>query len=500
MKNKNFLIGILAITLVFGMMVAGCNGGSTDDIINDIVKKAISYTSVDSAGKTYILIITGEGTGNKGAKGDSYEMIIKENGQPDKVSKGTITEVGSNGGLKLQPGNSGSQPFDVTANNGQMTSITGTITVGEGEGQTVTAPGTVTPQVGNNNNNGEGGNGGKIMKEITYNANGILSSYHEYEYDSKGNRTKDRYYGVMINGVFICILIEYEYDSNGNQTKLSNYNADGVLSGYYKYEYDSKGNQTKVSNYNANGVLINYVYVYEYEYDSKGNQTKMSFYKDGVLSSYSMYEYDSKGNQTKQSAYTVDGVLSSYYEYEYDSKGNQTKESQHIGELFYDVYEYEYDSNGNRTKSTNYSNNKFSGYTVYSYTSGVVTGTSGDFFYYINMDGSISIYYSGDKEAVNINIPTQIVGKQVTVIRSGAFLNCFSLTSVTIPSSVTIIGDSAFNNCSKLTSVTFETGSNISDNNFGENVFGSNNLLKTAYSTGRAGTYTKANSKWTKQP
>jgi len=117
------------------------------------------------------------------------------------------------------------------------------------------------------------------------------------------------------------------------------------------------------------------------------------------------------------------------------------------------------------------------------------------------MDGStISISYSGDKKAViNINIPTQIAGKQVTGIRSGAFLNCFSLTSVTIPSSVTIIGDSAFNNCSKLTSVTFEIGSNISDNNFGENVFGSNNLLKTAYSTGKAGTYTKANSNWTKQ-
>jgi hypothetical protein len=142
MKSKNFLLGILAIMLVFTMTVVGCG----EDTINDIVKKALSYTSTDSAGKTYILVITGEGSGNTGAKGDSYELTIKENGQPDKVSKGTITEAGANGALKLQPNNPGSETFDVTANSGQMTSITGNITVGEGEGEKVTAPGTVTPQ------------------------------------------------------------------------------------------------------------------------------------------------------------------------------------------------------------------------------------------------------------------------------------------------------------------------------------------------------------------
>jgi hypothetical protein len=35
MANKNFLIGILAMVLVFGMTVVGCDDGSTDENVND---------------------------------------------------------------------------------------------------------------------------------------------------------------------------------------------------------------------------------------------------------------------------------------------------------------------------------------------------------------------------------------------------------------------------------------------------------------------------------
>ena len=48
----------------------------------------------------------------------------------------------------------------------------------------------------------------------------------------------------------------------------------------------------------------------------------------------------------------------------------------------------------------------------------------------------------------------------VTSIGETAFMNCFRMTSVTIPNSVTSIGSFAFNNCSSLTSVTIPNSVN----------------------------------------
>ncbi|MCL1930723.1 MAG: hypothetical protein FWF55_02830 [Treponema sp.] len=48
---------------------------------------------------------------------------------------------------------------------------------------------------------------------------------------------------------------------NANKEVLAaiySYSANGELSGYYEYEYDSNGNQMKYSDYNANGELHSY--------------------------------------------------------------------------------------------------------------------------------------------------------------------------------------------------------------------------------------------------
>ncbi|WP_461247817.1 leucine-rich repeat domain-containing protein [Treponema sp. R6D11] len=101
----------------------------------------------------------------------------------------------------------------------------------------------------------------------------------------------------------------------------------------------------------------------------------------------------------------------------------------------------------------------------------------------------------------NITIPNS-----VTNIGEEAFMYCTSLTEIIIPASVTDIGKGAFSWCNSLTSVTFSTGSNIKDANFGGYAFPEINFrggdnLKTAYSTGKAGTYTRESGglKWTKQ-
>jgi hypothetical protein len=126
-------------------------------------------------------------------------------------------------------------------------------------------------------------------------------------------------------------------------------------------------------------------------------------------------------------------------------------------------------------------------------------GGGGGYTLTYSEDGTTVTGYTGTI-AGHVTIP-----EGVTSIGSGAFSDCRSLTSVTIPASVTSIGYGAFYYCTGLTSVTF-AASNIA-NNFGDYAFPEGSYgygggaLKTAYSSGGAGTYTRVRggSTWTKQ-
>jgi hypothetical protein len=82
------------------------------------------------------------------------------------------------------------------------------------------------------------------------------------------------------------------------------------------------------------------------------------------------------------------------------------------------------------------------------------TNADGSIYTYdTNADGSVNIVaYAGPPWVVTI--PTNINGLTVTSIGASAFIECASLTNVTIPHSVTSIGESAFYDCANLTSVT----------------------------------------------
>lgn len=78
--------------------------------------------------------------------------------------------------------------------------------------------------------------------------------------------------------------------------------------------------------------------------------------------------------------------------------------------------------------------------------------TSGDYKYTVLEDGTAKITeYIGS--AAEVNIPSELDGKKVTVIGFYAFNFCESLTSVNIPDSVTGIDLFAFSNCKSLSNV-----------------------------------------------
>lgn len=81
----------------------------------------------------------------------------------------------------------------------------------------------------------------------------------------------------------------------------------------------------------------------------------------------------------------------------------------------------------------------------------------GDYIYILMEDGTAAIInYIG--AASELEVPGEIEGHPVAYIADGAFYQCDSLTSVTLPDSVTTIGDFAFSSCDSLTGITLPDG------------------------------------------
>ncbi len=74
--------------------------------------------------------------------------------------------------------------------------------------------------------------------------------------------------------------------------------------------------------------------------------------------------------------------------------------------------------------------------------------------YTLSEDGTYYIVAIGTATDTDIVIPSEYEGLPVKEISLQAFIDCYNITSVTIPESVTTIGAYAFANCKKLTSVT----------------------------------------------
>lgn len=70
--------------------------------------------------------------------------------------------------------------------------------------------------------------------------------------------------------------------------------------------------------------------------------------------------------------------------------------------------------------------------------------------------GVTIVKYRGKRSRVVV--PAEIEGRPVVAIGDGAFVDCDSLTSVSLPNGLQSVGDKAFMRCGSLTSVSFPDG------------------------------------------
>lgn len=95
---------------------------------------------------------------------------------------------------------------------------------------------------------------------------------HNRNYDAKGNKTWETWYGPDGS---VNRRVQFAYDEAGNLIESVRYKSDGNIANKVVYTYDAKGNKTGETTYKADGSLEKKS-TFAYEFDSHGNWTKMT--------------------------------------------------------------------------------------------------------------------------------------------------------------------------------------------------------------------------------
>ena len=152
-----------------------------------------------------------------------------------------------------------------------------------------------------------------------YRQDGTLVSYNEYEYDEKGNCTREAY----ILGDEVYYNYRNYYDENGRVERIES-EVDGYV---YTFTYNEDGNRTAergeapdgtyytiALTYTENGELAKEVYTsgdnvetVDYAYNTEGYRTKMVLTLSNGYQEMTTWEYDENGNAIKEEFTSTDG-------------------------------------------------------------------------------------------------------------------------------------------------------------------------------------------------
>ena len=244
---------------------------------------------------------------------------------------------------------------------------------------------------------------GSVLDEIINN-----QGYHSYRgmvYDRINNSFSyldcPGNINVTVTGIHGNRIVGYTWDGGSiNYTATYRGFWSELGSGIYNYISIPNGYQIIPNDISENTIVGTYIY------SSGNNNITTSFIYDTVSQELSEYSY--LGQATQITGIDGNKIAGSYYDN--NNNGRRSGFLATIGSVLNRDWEY------------TVSNNK-------------ATITS-----YIGTGGAVTI-------------PSEIDGSPVVKIGASAFINCISLTTLTIPNSVFSIEDSAFSGCVGLTSV-----------------------------------------------
>lgn len=165
-------------------------------------------------------------------------------------------------------------------------------------------------------------------------------------FDEFGNKTQEISRNSKYSNGFEKYT--YEYDSKGNKIKKKFYTPDGNLNTIYSYKYDDNNNIIEESISFPNGHLGN---KYTYKYDKNGNLIEYKNHLGNTFNRVTIFLYDENGNLIEETLNDPDGNLINKWTKEYDEKGKLIKSVYYYSSGKIDNKKvYKYDTNNNLTE------------------------------------------------------------------------------------------------------------------------------------------------------
>ncbi len=125
---------------------------------------------------------------------------------------------------------------------------------------------------------------GKVSRWVHYDAADKVTTTTNYEYDVKGNLTKEI---TLRNDVLFASTIN-TYNTKGDLEKKTRLNGNNQIDYYFTYDYNSKGLLEK-ENYFYNNQILS---IRNFEYDANDNKIKELFSDSkGVMTTFKTWEY-----------------------------------------------------------------------------------------------------------------------------------------------------------------------------------------------------------------